>query len=169
TQESRENTIVCSIEGALNVIKLTDRYGTAISKIIPNIIKSERWYLQADILRVTNSGKKLIYEFEISENSYPKSLPSNKTIRMHFEDPFYQDNELKKDPFPMNNQSQSEYDSQDRKDLNTRGIKFENFRDNSNVPMLFDSKIEKIFLQKFELFKTGWTIEREPEPIITKQ
>jgi uncharacterized protein len=169
TQESRENTIVCSIEGALNVIKLSDRYGSAISKIIPNIIKSERWYLQADILRVTNNGRKLIYEFEISEKSYPESLPSNKTIRMHFEDPFYQDNESKKDPLPMNNQSHSEYDSKDRKDLNTQGINFENFTDNSNVSMLFDSKIEKIFLQKFELFKTGWTIEREPEPIITKQ
>jgi len=88
---------------------------------------------------------------------------------MHFEDPFYQDNESKKDPLPMNNQSHSEYDSKDRKDLNTQGINFENFTDNSNVSMLFDSKIEKIFLQKFELFKTGWTIEREPEPIITKQ
>ncbi|HKU83331.1 MAG TPA: DUF790 family protein [Candidatus Nitrosocosmicus sp.] len=169
TQETRENTIICSIEGALNVIKLTDRYGTAISKIIPNIMKSERWYLQADILRLTNSGKKLIYEFEISEKSYPKSLPSNKTIRMHIEDSFYLDNESKKDSFPMNNQSHSEYDSKDRKDVNTQGINFENFIDNSNVPILFDSKIEKIFLQKFELFKTGWTIEREPEPIITKQ
>ena len=48
-------------------------------------------------------------------------------------------------------------------------MNIENFINNSNVPMLFDSKIEKIFLQKFELFKTGWTIEREPEPIITKQ
>ena len=169
TQDSKENTIICSIEGALNVIKLTDRYGSAISKIIPTIMKSERWHLQADILRVTNSGKKLVYEFEISEKSYPNSFPSDKMIKMHLENPFYQDNESKKDPFPMNKKSHDEYNSKDRKDLNIQEINIENFIDNSNVPMLFDSKIEKIFLQKFELFKTGWTIEREPEPIITKQ
>ena len=168
-QDSKENTIICSIEGALNVIKLTDRYGSAISKIIPTIMKSERWHLQADILRVTNSGKKLVYEFEISEKSYPNSFPSDKMIKMHLENPFYQDNESKKDPFPMNKKSHDEYNSKDRKDLNIQEINIENFIDNSNVPMLFDSKIEKIFLQKFELFKTGWTIEREPEPMITKQ
>lgn len=168
TQDSKENTIICSIEGALNVIKLTDRYGTAISKIIPNIMKSERWHLQADILRVTNSGKKLVYEFEISEKSYPNSLPSDKMIKMHLNS-FYQNNESKKDPFLMNKKSHSEYDSKDRKDLNIQEINIENLMDNSNVPVLFDSKIEKIFFQKFELFKTGWTIEREPEPIITKQ
>ncbi len=169
TQDSKENTIICSIEGALNVIKLTDRYGSAISKIIPTIMKSERWHLQADILRVTNSGKKLVYEFEISEKSYPNSFPSDKMIKMHLENSFYQDNESKKNPFPMNKKSHDEYNSNDRKNLNIQEINIENFIDNSNVPMLFDSKIEKIFLQKFELFKTGWTIEREPEPIITKQ
>ena len=169
TQDSKENTIICSIEGALNVIKLTDRYGSAISKIIPTIMKSERWHLQADILRITNSGKKLVYEFEISEKSYPNSFPSDKMIKMHLENPFYQDNESKKDPFPMNKKSHDEYNSKDRKNLNIQEINIENSIDNSNMPMLFDSKIEKIFLQKFELFKTGWTIEREPEPIITKQ
>ena len=169
TQDSKENMIICSIEGALNVIKLTDRYGSAISKIIPTIIKSERWHLQADILRITNSGKKLVYEFEISEKSYPNSFPSDKTTKMHLENSFYQENESKKDPFPMNKKSHDEYNSKDRKNLNIQEINIENFINNSNVPMLFDSKIEKIFLQKFELFKTGWTIEREPEPIITKQ
>jgi uncharacterized protein len=169
TQDSKENMIICSIEGALNVIKLTDRYGSAISKIIPTIIKSERWHLQADILRITNSGKKLVYEFEISEKSYPNSFPSDKTTKMHFENSFYQENESKKDTFPMNKKSHDEYNSKDRKNLNIQEINIENFINNSNVPMLFDSKIEKIFLQKFELFKTGWTIEREPEPIITKQ
>ena len=84
-RNTKENTIICSIEGALNVIKLTDRYGSAISKIIPTIMKSERWHIQADILRVTNSGKKLVYEFEISEKSYPNSFPSDKMIKMHLE------------------------------------------------------------------------------------
>ena len=169
TQDSKGKTIICSIEGALNVIKLTDRYGSAISKIIPTIMKSERWHIQADILRVTNSGRKLVYEFEISEESYPNSFPSDKMIKTHLENSVYQDNDSKKDPFSRNHKFHDEYNSRDRKDLNIQEINIENFIDNSNVPMLFDSKIEKIFLQKFELFRTGWTIEREPEPIVTKQ
>ncbi|MDN5845682.1 MAG: DUF790 family protein, partial [Candidatus Nitrosocosmicus sp.] len=168
-QEPKGSKIICSIEGALNVIKLTDRYGRAISKILPTIMKSERWYIQADILRVTNSGKKLVYEFEISEKSYPNSFPSDKMFKMHYENSIYRDNESRKDPFPMNKKPYVEYNSKDRNNSNIQENSVENFVDNSNVPMLFDSKIEKIFLQKFELFKTGWTIEREPEPIITKQ
>ena len=39
--------------------------------------------------------------------------------------------------------------------------------DNNNT-ISYDSNIEKIFAQKFELFNTGWEIEREPEPLITK-
>jgi uncharacterized protein len=169
TQQYKENKIICSIEGSLNVIKLTDRYGGAISKIIPTIMKSERWSIQADILRVTNGGKNLIYEFEISEKSYPNSFPSDKMIKMHLENSVYHYNESRKDPFQMNEKSHDEYNTNGRNNLNIQEINTENFIDNSNVPILFDSKIERIFLQKFELFKTGWTIEREPEPIITKQ
>jgi predicted nuclease of restriction endonuclease-like RecB superfamily len=166
--EPKGSKIICSIEGALNVIKLTDRYGSAISKILPTIMKSERWHIQADILRVTNSGKKLVYEFEFSDKSYPNSFPSDKMFKMHLNS-IYQDNESRKDPFSMNKRPHVEHNSKDRNNLNIQEINVENFVDNSNVPILFDSKIEKIFLQKFELFKTGWTIEREPEPIITKQ
>jgi len=168
-QESKENKIICSIEGALNVIKLTDRYGGAISKILPTIMKSERWHIQADILRVTNSGKKLVYEFEISEKSYPNSFPSDKMIKMSLENSVYRYSESRKNSLPISKKSHDEYNSKDRNNLDVQEINTENSIDNPNVPMLFDSKIEKTFLQKFELFKTGWAIEREPEPIITKQ
>ncbi len=127
TQDSKGKTIICSIEGALNVIKLTDRYGSAISKIIPTIMKSERWHIQADILRVTNSGRKLVYEFEISEESYPNSFPSDKMIKTHLENSVYQDNDSKKDPFSRNQKFHDEYNSRDRKDLNIQEINIENF------------------------------------------
>ena len=39
---------------------------------------------------------------------------------------------------------------------------------NYNSIVSYDSNIEKIFAEKFELFNTGWLIEREPEPLITK-
>ena len=168
-QDSRENKIICSIEGALNVIKLTDRYGVAISKILPAIMKSERWHIQADILRITHSEKKLVYEFEISEKSYPNSLPSDKMIKMRLENSFYQYKESRKNSLSITSKSHGNYNTTDRNNLEMLETKIENATDNSHVPTLFDSKIEKTFLQKFELFKTGWTIEREPEPIITKQ
>jgi hypothetical protein len=41
------------------------------------------------------------------------------------------------------------------------------FYDDVNKPF-YDSNIERIFAQKFELFNTGWIIEREPEPLVTK-
>ncbi|HLL61104.1 MAG TPA: DUF790 family protein, partial [Candidatus Nitrosocosmicus sp.] len=42
----------------------------------------------------------------------------------------------------------------------------DNFENNSTIS--YDSKIEKTFAQKFELFSTGWSIEREPEPLISR-
>ncbi len=168
-QESKENKIICSIEGALNVIKLTDRYGVAISKILPAIMKSERWHIQADILRITYSGKKLVYEFEISEKSYPNSFPSDKMIKMRLENSFYQYKESRKNSLSITRKSHGDYNPNNSNNLEMLQTNIENSTDNSHVPTLFDSKIEKTFLEKFELFNTGWTIEREPEPIITKQ
>jgi uncharacterized protein len=168
-QEPKENKIICSIEGALNVIKLTDRYGVAISKLLPVIMKSERWHIDADILRITYSGKKLVYEFEISEKSYPNSFPSDKMIKIGLENSFYQYKESRKNSLSLTSKSHGKYNPLDSNSTEMLEINIENSKDNSYVPTLFDSKIEKIFLQKFEIFNTGWTIEREPEPIITKQ
>ena len=168
-QESKENKIICSIEGALNVIKLTDRYGVAIAKILPAIMKSERWHIQADILRITHSGKKLVYEFEISEKSYPNSLPLDKMIKMRVENSFYQYKESIKNSLSITSKSHGDHSPNYSNKLEIPESDIENSTDNSHMPTLFDSKIEKTFLQKFELFKTGWTIEREPQPIITKQ
>ena len=40
--------------------------------------------------------------------------------------------------------------------------------DGDDNQISYDSNIERTFSQKFELFNTGWSIEREPEPLITK-
>ena len=63
---TKKKRIVCIIEGALNVLKLTDRYGTAIAKLFPIIMTADRWDINADILRITHGGKKIVYEFEIT-------------------------------------------------------------------------------------------------------
>jgi predicted nuclease of restriction endonuclease-like RecB superfamily len=75
--------IVCSIDGPMSLFKLTDRYGTAIAKLLPSIVAAETWSLKASIMRNTiDSGKKL-YEFEISDKESPSLLrepPREETI-----------------------------------------------------------------------------------------
>lgn len=66
--------IVCIIDGPMSLFKLTDRYGTAMAKLLPSIVAAETWSLKASIMRKTiDSGKKL-YEFEMSDKESPSLL-----------------------------------------------------------------------------------------------
>jgi uncharacterized protein len=67
-KSDHDSKLVCSIDGPVSLFKLTDRYGTSIAKLIPNIISSSWWYLNALIVRKTLSGKK-IYEFKTSSEA----------------------------------------------------------------------------------------------------
>ncbi|MBV9667926.1 MAG: DUF790 family protein, partial [Nitrososphaeraceae archaeon] len=66
--------IACSIDGPLSVFKLTDRYGTAIAKLLPSIVSAETWSIRAWIVRNTMSAGKKIYEFEMSNKESPLLL-----------------------------------------------------------------------------------------------
>jgi predicted nuclease of restriction endonuclease-like RecB superfamily len=71
----RNNAIIsCSIDGPLSVFKLTDRYGTAIAKLLPSIVSAETWSIRAWIVRKTTSAGKKIYEFEMSNKESPLLL-----------------------------------------------------------------------------------------------
>jgi predicted nuclease of restriction endonuclease-like RecB superfamily len=63
--------IVCSIDGPLSVFKLTDRYGTAIAKLLPSIVSANTWSIRAWIVRKTISSGKKMYEFEMSNKESP--------------------------------------------------------------------------------------------------
>lgn len=65
-----ENSTV-SITGAASIIKMTKKYGTSIAKLIPEIIKSEKWEIDAEILD-DFSGK--IYRLKI-DDSYREVFP----------------------------------------------------------------------------------------------
>jgi len=72
-----KDSIVCSIDGPLSLFKLTDKYGTAIAKLIPIIISLPSWSLKAWIVRKTFTSNKKIYEFEMSDSSsYKLAEPS---------------------------------------------------------------------------------------------
>lgn len=72
-RETAETELVCSLDGPTSLFKLTDRYGTSIAKLLPAIVSSERWTVNAWVVRKTMSGKK-IYEFKISSSDVPSPL-----------------------------------------------------------------------------------------------
>jgi len=72
-QQYKQTELVCSIDGPISLFKLTDRYGTSIAKLLPPIVSSDKWFLDASIVRKTMSGKK-IYEFKIDSSEVPSSL-----------------------------------------------------------------------------------------------
>jgi uncharacterized protein len=70
--KARSNAIIfCSIDGPLSIFKLTDRYGTAIAKVVPSIVSADSWSIRAWIVRKTISSGKKMYEFEISDKESP--------------------------------------------------------------------------------------------------
>lgn len=166
--EDDKNNIICIVEGALNVIKLTEKYGNSIARLVPLIFKATNWSIKADILRVSSNGNKTIYNFEISEQSHADKV-SAKILK-------------------KNQESQQQQNPQQQQTINNEKIVKEkkemiresksSFNDDlffnnkseieNNNTISYDSNIEKTFAQKFELFNTGWEIEREPEPLITK-
>ncbi|HET6589266.1 MAG TPA: DUF790 family protein [Candidatus Nitrosocosmicus sp.] len=134
--------MICTIEGALNVLKLTDRYGNAISKLFPYILKSQKWNISCDILKNSINGKKSIYKFEIAYDTYPGFIPTLGIQNQNILNTLYV------------NRTATDLSFSSEKDL-------------SISQASYDSKIEKIFSEQFELMRSGWKIEREPGPIIT--
>ncbi len=60
-----------SLEGPLSLFKMTERYGTAIAKLLPQIAASKSWSIKAEILARSRGGK--VYDFEI-ESEEAKGL-----------------------------------------------------------------------------------------------
>ena len=63
-----DKKIICEVNGPLSILRLTDRYGMAIAKLIPLIIFTESWSINALILRKSVSGAKKTYKFRISNS-----------------------------------------------------------------------------------------------------
>jgi predicted nuclease of restriction endonuclease-like RecB superfamily len=68
------DTIFCSIDGPLSVLKMTDVYGAAMAKLLPTIISSGSWALKAWIMRKSLSAGRKLYEFQMSKEDAPPLL-----------------------------------------------------------------------------------------------
>jgi predicted nuclease of restriction endonuclease-like RecB superfamily len=115
-----------SLDGPLSLFKMTERYGTSIAKLLPQIMASDSWTIKAEILSRRRGGK--VYSFEA--------------------------------------------DSRELKDIVTnvgRGV-VSNDREGDLLqrpkPPTYDSTTEERFARSFLSFGTGWTLRREPEPLI---
>jgi len=178
------NNIVCTVEGALNVVKLTEKYGNAIAKLVPLIFKADNWSIKADILRVTGSGNRVIYSFQMSEQSHSDLVPSKNFRKRQEKQDDHHDHQQategestaeKNSRLAHTNKSvfRGEIPVNDKADYVDIGGNDDDDNDSggggdADNPVSYDSNIERTFSQKFELFNTGWSLEREPEPLITK-
>ncbi len=81
--KKNDNRVMCTVDGPLSIVRLTDRYGMAMAKLIPLIIFTEKWSINAIILRKSISGIKKTYNFQLS--SKDKDLPLLDASNIHFQ------------------------------------------------------------------------------------
>ena len=169
------NSIVCTCEGALSVVKLTEKYGNAIAKLVPLIFKADNWSIKADILRVTGNGNRAIVHFQMSEQSHsdltpPKSFRKTQEEQGHHHNHQATDGEttIEKNSRLSHTDKSTVKREISSKDKAGHVYGDDGDGDDADNQISYDSNIERTFSQKFGLFNTGWSIEREPEPLITK-
>lgn len=68
-----DKRIICTVDGPLSIVRLTDRYGMAMAKLLPLIIFTDKWSIDATILRKSMKGIKKTYNFRLSNRD--KDLP----------------------------------------------------------------------------------------------
>ena len=79
----KNKRVICTVDGPLSILRLTDRYGLALAKLIPLIIFTEIWSIDAVILRKRISGIKKSYRFQLSYKD--KDLPLFDASSIHLE------------------------------------------------------------------------------------
>lgn len=60
--EANECGYTVSVDGPLSIFKMTDRYGTSLAKLLPEIIAADSWSIRADII---GKQKTRIFVFEL--------------------------------------------------------------------------------------------------------
>ncbi|MEM1797897.1 MAG: DUF790 family protein [Candidatus Jordarchaeales archaeon] len=58
--------VMLTIDGAASLLKLTEKYGTSMAKLLPSIVSLDRWGLRANVVRRDVDGKPRVYEFLLS-------------------------------------------------------------------------------------------------------
>ena len=73
--EPRAEVSSCVIEGSASLFRMTDRYGTAMARVLPAVVSSQGWEVSGKIIRHTDDGGGArLYRFALSEKSHGKLL-----------------------------------------------------------------------------------------------
>jgi hypothetical protein len=72
--EKQEAGYLVSLDGPLSLFKFTERYGTSIAKVLPQIVASEKWSVKAEILARSRGGR--VYAFDTNDKEVEGLLPS---------------------------------------------------------------------------------------------
>jgi hypothetical protein len=83
------------IEGASSLLKLSERYGTALAKLLPSIVRSESWQLDAEIV-IRRDNTPRIFHFimdsrdrDLLVSDEPREEPAPATFDSSVEQRFY--------------------------------------------------------------------------------
>lgn len=106
-----------ALDGPLSLFKLTERYGTSIAKLLPQIIASDSWSIKAEILARNKGGR--VYAFEANGSELKNIIAA-------------------------------------AVDATNEGPR----------PNPYDSTVEERFAKSFLSYGSGWTLRREPEPLV---
>lgn len=119
SSSSSSASFLVSLDGPLSLFKLTERYGTSVAKLLPQITAADSWRIKAEIL-VRSRGNR-VYSFEADNNELGDTLHEPSLAE-------------------------------------TGAIE--------GRASAFDSAVEERFARSFNSHNTGWTLRREPEPLI---
>jgi hypothetical protein len=120
--EKKDGRFSITIEGPLALFKMTEKYGTAMAKLVPEIVASASWLLKAGIVMrdYDRTPRSLIFELDDTHaNLLGRATPES-----------------------------------------VEGEK---------IKEVYDSSVEERFAKTFAALDTGWTITREPEPLVAGQ
>jgi uncharacterized protein len=120
-----EGQFKVSLDGPLSLFKMTERYGTSIAKLLPQITAADSWTIKAEILARSKGGK--IYNFEADSRELKDVIAA---------------------------------------DLGRAWGAVREPRQQPAVNPLYDSSTEEKFARSFLSYGTGWTLKREPEPLV---
>ena len=115
-KEDDGGSYVVSLDGPLSLFKFTDRYGTSVARLLPQITAAESWKVKAEILARSRGNR--VYAFEA--------------------------------------------DSRELGDL----LREPSVAETGAGGRVFDSGVEEKFARAFDACGTGWTLKREPEPLV---
>ncbi|HTX44003.1 MAG TPA: DUF790 family protein, partial [Methanocella sp.] len=59
-----------TVDGPVSAIKATERYGTSLAKLLPFIVASPGWSMEASILRKDFNGNPRLYKFGMDEGTH---------------------------------------------------------------------------------------------------